>query len=431
MKNASKYLDETLLSVILQTYDGPLELSIYDDASTDNSIEIVMNWLPMFKLYKIILVLNNNNINNNSNSKSEIYTHNIIEYQQLINSKKREGEEREGEEEEEIKKIIGSGGAGYSRNRAIRQSNGDYLCILDSDDIMYRDRVERQLQECNGDSNCLVGSNFIRIPEGSSNRYTDWCNRLTDHELVMHQYREITIIQPTWFLHRDVYDRIGGYPEAIKEGNDGGGKLDHRFYIMGNNENVSTFTHKNQEKHLQKQKERLEKTRVKEELESEGGLKAKAIPEDLIFFHRHLEQGGALKKISEPLLVYRYREESLSGQIHRLTLLKVKLEYLEKRVLSQWPQFSIWGAGRDGKKFFTMLSPTSKSKVQSFCDVDTKKIGNVYNAAYTPFSVPIIHFSQVKPPIIICVALDRSNGAFEENLNSLNLKEGIDYWHFN
>lgn len=42
-------------------------------------------------------------------------------------------------------------------------------------------------------------------------------------------------------------------------------------------------------------------------------------------------------------------------------------------------------------------------------------------------AIPIVHFSQVQPPIIVCMKLDLTNGDFEENLQSLKLIEGQDY----
>ena len=44
--------------------------------------------------------------------------------------------------------------------------------------------------------------------------------------------------------------------------------------------------------------------------------------------------------------------------------------------------------------------------------------------------VPIVHFSAAAPPFVLCVALDRTGGAFEANLASLELTEGRDYYHF-
>jgi hypothetical protein len=40
----------------------------------------------------------------------------------------------------------GAGGAGRARNLAICQSSGDFLCFLDADDVMFPDRISRQLE---------------------------------------------------------------------------------------------------------------------------------------------------------------------------------------------------------------------------------------------------------------------------------------------
>ena len=32
-------------------------------------------------------------------------------------------------------------GCGYAKNKAIKQSSGDYLCFLDADDIMKQDKI--------------------------------------------------------------------------------------------------------------------------------------------------------------------------------------------------------------------------------------------------------------------------------------------------
>lgn len=52
---------------------------------------------------------------------------------------------------------------------------------------------------------------------------------------------------PTWFCHRELFERIGGFQE-VKEG----------------------------------------------------------CPEDLIFFYKHLDMGGKVYRVDEPLLVYTY-----------------------------------------------------------------------------------------------------------------------------
>lgn len=71
--------------------------------------------------------------------------------------------------------------------------------------------------------------------------------------------------------------------------------------------------------------------------------------------------------------------------------------------------------------------------MKAFCDVDVNKVGKSYRH-YDPHlrkevsaPVPIISYKEARPPLIICMKLNLTNGDFEENLNSLNLVEGMDY----
>jgi hypothetical protein len=62
--------------------------------------------------------------------------------------------------------------------------------------------------------------------------------------------------------------------------------------------------------------------------------------------------------------------------------------------------------------------------------------------------VPVIHFSKVTPPFVVCVALDRTgvlrlrslcltasvahaDGELENNVKGLGLRQGIDFFFFN
>jgi len=69
------------------------------------------------------------------------------------------------------------------------------------------------------------------------------------------------------------------------------------------------------------------------------------------------------------------------------------------------------------------------SNVVAFCDVNEKKIGTVYHNGVSKHNVPIIHFRDAVPPIVCCVALDRTDGRFEANVDSKGLQEGKNLWH--
>ena len=73
-------------------------------------------------------------------------------------------------------------------------------------------------------------------------------------------------------------------------------------------------------------------------------------------------------------------------------------------------------------------APETRARVAAFADVDPKKVGTDYQ--FFEHRVPVVHFAAAAPPFVLCVALDRTDGAFEANLASLKLTEGVDYFHF-
>jgi len=328
--NAMPYIEEALESVASQEgIDKHLiEVSIFNDGSTDGTEEAIRRWSKILAGQGIHVVYGG------------------------------------GSHGEETKKPSGDGAA---RNRAVEQSHGEYLCFLDADDVMMPKRIARQLALARKHRTAIVGSGFYRKPRNSTHHYTNWANSLSGRDLYLQQYREITMIQPTWFFHRSVYDRVGGYPEM-------------------------------------------------------PGLN------DMAFFHRHLDAGGELVKDPEALVMYRYTNTSLSWKSSRKEILESRLRPLERRVLSKWPQFRIWGAGRDGKDFFKALRDDYKKKVVGFCDIDPKKISRGFHSG--EWCLPVIHWSDIKPPFIVCVAMGRTFGVLEKNLSSLGYEEGKHYWHF-
>ncbi|EQC35957.1 hypothetical protein SDRG_06699 [Saprolegnia diclina VS20] len=328
--NASATIDDCLESICSSTY-RPLEIAVYDDASSDDTLAKLHAWVPKCAAADITL--------------------HVVEQKKAT-----------------------PGGAGYAKNRAADVCTGAYLAFLDSDDMVVSERVAVQLKMAQDDPNVIVGANFRRIPEGSTWHYTAWANSLTKEQLVLQQYRECTIIMPTWFMRRERFLTVGGFDEA-----------------------------------------------------PEGVT----IPEDLIFFLKHLEMGGSLDKASDELVIYRHSSGSVCSKLPRRVLLRTRLASLERRVLSQWASFTIWGCGRDGKNFFVDLSTDGKHKVAAFCDVNVKKIGSTYYCRETKKHVPIIHFSEAKPPIICCVSMGRTDGELEANIQSLGLVQGVNFWHFN
>jgi len=238
------------------------------------------------------------------------------------------------------------------------------------DDLSRPKRIEAQLLAAAARPGALVGARVSREPEGSTARYVAWANEMSEEELLLHRFRECTLLMPTWFMARGTFVRGGGFREEKCE--------------------------------------------------------------DLLFLHAHVARGGSLHRVGgSPLVVYRYHAAAVTHATPRALLLRHRTAALEAAVLSahpSWARFTIWGAGRDGRDFFKAMSEDGKRRVAAFCDVDPKKIGSKY--IYEAHRVPIVHFREAQPPFVLCVALGRTGGAFEANVTSLGLREGLDYYHF-
>ncbi|XP_076272113.1 queuosine-tRNA galactosyltransferase-like [Rhynchophorus ferrugineus] len=334
--NGSPWIKRCFDSVLKQTAIGAinLEICVCDDCSSDDTPKLLKDWKCTFENYGVAFKIVRNDE---------------------------------------------TGGVGHAKNKAVSISTGVFLCFQDIDDVMLPDRVMKQYERALSEPyNTIVGCQFKREPFNSTKRYTKWANSLTQDQLNLQVYTSHgpTVIMPTWFCHRMVFQRVGGFPDT-KTG----------------------------------------------------------CPEDLIFFNKHLDLGGRICRVEEILLTYTFHANQTTFSINEETIWNVRLERLQRTVLTRWPKFTIWNAGKQGRRFYNCLSDENRDKVVSFCDVDLNKIGK----KYTPFDaterrfgqeVDIIHFRDATPPFVICIKIDMTEGAFEDNLKTLNLKEGVDYVMF-
>ena len=94
--NGEKYIEETINSVLFQTYEN-WELIIINNASTDGSLNIIHKFVKLDNRIKVL------NLENNS------------------------------------------GGPADPRNIGIKNANGKYLAFLDADDLWEKNKIEKQI----------------------------------------------------------------------------------------------------------------------------------------------------------------------------------------------------------------------------------------------------------------------------------------------
>lgn len=111
--NTGKYISESIQSVLAQTYTN-WELIIVDDCSTDNTDEVIANFFDKRIRY----------LKNTQNS-----------------------------------------GAALTRNRALREANGEWIAFLDSDDIWLPEKLEKQIEFMKRNNYVFSYHDFEKIDE--------------------------------------------------------------------------------------------------------------------------------------------------------------------------------------------------------------------------------------------------------------------------
>ena len=331
--NASNTIDACLASLLAQRTDLELEVVVVDDGSEDGTAAMVERWQDRFARLKMSL---------------------------------------------RVLRQPSNGGAARARNAGIEQASYDWIVTCDADDTSRPQRVEalRRAAETQPDAkNTLFGSRFSRHPPDATERYAEWANTLTPDRLFLERFRECTLIQPTWFFHRDAWNKAGRY-DADGETCD-----------------------------------------------------------DLRFFLRHVGRGGLLHRVEEDLVVYAL-SDGLSAMTHRKELVRCRAAAFATQILDgDWKgrKIHVWGAGRDGRCFLNELALLGRaSTVEALYDVDDAKIGKYHNGA-TGLSMPVRHVDEIRAPFVVCVSMRNPElvSFVRAAAKRLGAIEGTDYLHFN
>ncbi|MFH4979742.1 hypothetical protein AB6A40_006451 [Gnathostoma spinigerum] len=340
VRNGVPWLSECLQSLLDQRLPSnvELEISVYNDGSTDGTSFVINEFSKKFKSKGFRFVSNGSKISN---------------------------------------------GVGFAKNRCVEQSRGEFICFCDADDISHPNRIRSQLnaiQLCIDPHSTIVGSRFGRIPENSTIRFSEWANSLSEVQLYTQIFTSNgpTLIAPTWFMSRQLYDRAGGFKESEKEG----------------------------------------------------------FPEDLQFFFDVYRLNCKFFRVDEELVTYRYHTTCASLNVSEFSIWKLRVAAFQEFVLNRWVTFSIWSVGKEGKRFFRSLSEENQRKVTSFCDIDRRKLLNGKFEAFdskrhvVTAVIPVLPICQITPPVVVCVKLGITNGDLEELIALKNWVEGVDYYHF-
>ena len=166
--NCDKFIREAINSIYNQTFKD-FEFIIYNDCSTDRTMNIILETLKELKIKKHI----------------------------IINS------------------IVGENlGCGYGRNKAIAKATGEYIALYDGDDISFSSRLEKEVDFLEKNNNIFCVSAWAEVinEKGEHIKTFDYPPQFYDDikkEILVNHNNPI--IDPCSMFKREIFNKLGGY----------------------------------------------------------------------------------------------------------------------------------------------------------------------------------------------------------------------------
>jgi len=165
--NAERYIAEATESILAQTFND-FEFLIVDDGSTDGSLAILQKYAAM-------------------DSRISLF------------SRQNQGIFR-------------------TRNEALRLARGEFIAIMDSDDICLPQRLEIQLNYLRNDSRCVAVGCRVELIDPDGDLIGRWDlpldhRAIDDANLIGYQ----SIVHPSLFARRELVLTAGGYRQDLSE----------------------------------------------------------------------------------------------------------------------------------------------------------------------------------------------------------------------
>jgi len=186
--NADKYIAETIESVLAQTYQN-WELIITDDASTDHTRDIIIQYTEKDSRIKMIRI------------------------------------------DESVRQTI-------ARIKAIEISSGEYLAILDADDISFPDRLKIQVDFLESHPDISVTGSIAELINAKGEHIGKKEKTGDFTELAFKLLLQTQFIHSSVCMRKKAYDAIGGYDgvtyQIYAEEYDLWNRLAHEGYKMTN-----------------------------------------------------------------------------------------------------------------------------------------------------------------------------------------------------
>jgi glycosyltransferase involved in cell wall biosynthesis len=170
----------------------------------------------------------------------------------------------------------------------------------------------------------------------------------------------------------------------------------------------------------------------REWLERAGGYQDHGWPEDYDLWLRLHLLGARFAKVPEVLFDWRERPERLTRTDRRYSVenfLRAKAHYLAAGPLCDRRSVIVWGAGQMGRRLSKHLLREGAPLV-AFVDIDPAKIGARKRGlpVIAPNGLPGLWRASPQPAVLAAVGARGARALIREQLTSMGLREGEDWW---
>ncbi len=272
---------------------------------------------------------------------------------------------------------LNHGGLLHALNTGLASCRAPLIARMDADDRSHPDRLRLQrafLLE--HPEVAVVGCRVAGFPAGQVRRgfeiYLEWLNSLIDADEIGREiWIESPLAHPSVMMRREWIERVGGYQE-------------HGW------------------------------------------------PEDYDLWLRLHLAGARFGKVNDVLLEWREHPARLTRTDSRYSVenfLRAKARYLTQGPLRGRQSVIVWGAGQMGRRLSKHLMREG-APLAAFVDIDTAKIGRRRRGLpiLAPQDLPALWRRLPQPVLLAAVGARGARAWIREQLSSMGLVEGRDWW---
>jgi len=262
-------------------------------------------------------------------------------------------------------------------NAGLSACRGELIARMDADDKVHPRRLELQAQAFEDSPDLDVGASLVaHFPDETLREglriYENWLNSLVTHDQILRErFIESPIPHPAAMVRRSVLEEARGYREV-------------------------------------------------------------GFPEDYDLWLRLAAAGKRFGKVPEELYFWRHHEARLTFTDPRYAVerfLACKAHHLTHGPLKGVDSVIVWGAGQTGRRLSKHLIREGAS-VTTFIDIDTAKIGGTLRnrPVHSPEDLPQLLEETTSRVLVAAVSSRGARALIRQRLESLDLKESLDFW---